>query len=143
MAIKNASVKVAACALINKESNILLIKRKTMPEYGKWSFPGGLVNQQEATEDAIKREVNEEIGIILDDVPQIFGVYTDIDYNTVVIVYYFVMPEQKLRACAEEVSEIRWFSFNEIPWENLAFYSTITSLKEFFSSSFDWMRVKE
>ena len=57
-------VLVAACALIDTDGRILLAQR---PE-GKnlaclWEFPGGNVESGETPEDALIRELQEELGI--------------------------------------------------------------------------------
>ena len=57
---------VAALILVNEPGKILLAKRpkgKTMA--GLWEFPGGKVNKGETLEDALIRECQEELDIIL------------------------------------------------------------------------------
>lgn len=57
-------VLVAAAALIDSESRILLAKRpagKSMA--GLWEFPGGKVKDLETPEAALVRELHEELGI--------------------------------------------------------------------------------
>ena len=57
-------VLVAAAALINDKSQILLAQRpdgKSMA--GLWEFPGGKVEQGETPEFALMRELEEELGI--------------------------------------------------------------------------------
>ncbi|MDR0253056.1 MAG: 8-oxo-dGTP diphosphatase MutT [Brucellaceae bacterium] len=57
-------VLVAACALIDTDGRILLAQR---PEgknlVGLWEFPGGKVESGETPEDALIRELQEELGI--------------------------------------------------------------------------------
>ena len=53
------------CALIKRNNKVLIARRKTGDEYvlGKWEFPGGKVDLNETDEDAIKREIEEELEI--------------------------------------------------------------------------------
>ena len=46
---------VGAIAII--DGKILLVKRKTEPEIGKWSIPGGHVDIGESLESAVEREL--------------------------------------------------------------------------------------
>jgi 8-oxo-dGTP diphosphatase len=55
---------VAACALIDGDGRVLLARRpagKAMA--GLWEFPGGKLNAGETPEEALVRELNEELGI--------------------------------------------------------------------------------
>jgi 8-oxo-dGTP diphosphatase len=60
--------------IINDNSEILLLKRSqnAKNEKGKWEAPGGAVNFWEKRDDAVKREMKEEIGVeveIIDVLP--------------------------------------------------------------------------
>lgn len=55
---------VVACALIDTDGRVLIAQRpegKAMA--GLWEFPGGKVEQGETPEDALIRELEEELGI--------------------------------------------------------------------------------
>ncbi len=57
-------VLVAACALVDPDGRVLIAKRpegKSMA--GLWEFPGGKVEGSELPEDALIRELREELGI--------------------------------------------------------------------------------
>lgn len=57
-------VHVVACALIDIDGRVLLAKRpadKAMPHL--WEFPGGKIEQGETPEQAIIRELAEELSI--------------------------------------------------------------------------------
>ncbi|MEO1474334.1 MAG: NUDIX domain-containing protein [Pseudomonadota bacterium] len=55
----------AACgaAILNDAGELLLIQRLRPPEPGHWGLPGGKIDFGERTEDAVKREIAEELGI--------------------------------------------------------------------------------
>ena len=46
-----------------RDGRLLLVKRRRAPEAGCWSLPGGKVDFGERVEDAIRREIAEEIGV--------------------------------------------------------------------------------
>ena len=57
-------VLVAACALIDPEGRVLMAQRPEGKELaGLWEFPGGKVEDGERPEDALVRELREELGI--------------------------------------------------------------------------------
>ena len=56
----------AGCgAAIVQDGRILLVRRLRPPEAGCWSLPGGKIDPGEPHEEAIRREVREELGIRL------------------------------------------------------------------------------
>ena len=58
-------IKVAAKAFVLKDNNILLIKRSLSQTEGKivWDIPGGGIEEGESFEDALHREIMEEVGL--------------------------------------------------------------------------------
>ncbi len=57
-------VLVAACALIDGEGRVLMAERPEGKELaGLWEFPGGKVEGGERPEEALVRELREELGI--------------------------------------------------------------------------------
>ena len=62
--------------IIQKDSKILLVKRKKDPFKQKMVLPGGFVNEGERVEDAAIREVKEETSLDI-EIDNILGVYSD------------------------------------------------------------------
>ena len=59
-------VLVAACALIDADGRVLLARRPPgRPLAGLWEFPGGKVEKGERPEQALIREMSEELGITI------------------------------------------------------------------------------
>ncbi len=53
-----------AAAIIEYDGKLLVGRRKTGKSYGgKWAFAGGKFEQGESAEEALRREVKEELGI--------------------------------------------------------------------------------
>ena len=59
--------QLGAYALIIKDEQILLIKKCGGPYDGKLDLPGGTIEFDESIEDALKRELLEEIGFDIKD----------------------------------------------------------------------------
>ncbi|MBI5848501.1 MAG: NUDIX domain-containing protein [Nitrospirae bacterium] len=128
------------CALLIRKDKVLLEKRRYDPSAGLWCLPGGFVKIGESTEDALKREVKEELGAKV-NIGDLLGVYNDIQLKTVVTVYAF--PRFKGRVLSrEETLEASWFQISKIPWDSLAFPSTHQALRDlaatYFTSQKRW-----
>jgi 8-oxo-dGTP diphosphatase len=71
---ENASVRsvteVAVGILIDREGRYLLTSRPVGKAYaGYWEFPGGKLEAGESVEQALRRELQEEIGVTIGEAP--------------------------------------------------------------------------
>ncbi|CAL2083308.1 8-oxo-dGTP diphosphatase [Tenacibaculum sp. 190524A02b] len=124
-------IKVAVDAVVfgydKKQLSVLLIKRGVQPFKNSWALPGGLVKENESLEEAVQRELEEETGVTIDYLEQLytFGKPGRDPRNRVVSVTYFglVSPQHFKIAAATDAAEVQWFSINELP--ELAFDHSI------------------
>ena len=59
-------VLVVACALVDADGRVLLARRPEGKDMaGLWEFPGGKVHPGESPEQALIRELEEELGIVV------------------------------------------------------------------------------
>ncbi|NUO80713.1 (deoxy)nucleoside triphosphate pyrophosphohydrolase [candidate division KSB1 bacterium] len=55
---------IVTCAIISSEGRVLITRRsESMSMPGMWEFPGGKTEEGESPEDAIKREIAEELSL--------------------------------------------------------------------------------
>jgi ADP-ribose pyrophosphatase YjhB (NUDIX family) len=125
--------KVAACTVPIIDDKIVLLKRGIEPSYGKWVFPGGFLDRGERVEDAAIRETWEEVNLKV-EVTRLLNVYSYAGYPVVVVVYLAKVIGGELQA-KDETLEVRMFTPQEIPWDELAFPSTRDALTDFLRQS--------
>ncbi len=110
--------------ILNSKNEILLMKRRQeisedRTTSGMWSVPGGEVDFMEKIEDAIKREVKEEIGVDVEIIKHIG--YTDQILKKSKIhwsLHHFLCKikngEPKIIE-PEKIEKIEWFSVDKLP----------------------------
>lgn len=64
------------CAAFDKHGSVLLIRRANPPFEGHYALPGGFVDVGESVEDACRRELLEETGMVAGKL-SLLGVYSD------------------------------------------------------------------
>lgn len=101
-------------ALIFRDDDILLVERGKEPLKGLWSLPGGVVEVGETLDQAVRREILEETGLIIDPI-RVFEIFERImrdqegppEYHYVLIDYVCSVTGGEL-APADDVSRAEW-----------------------------------
>ena len=125
--------KVASGVVFSYDGGVLLVQRAIHPSYGKWVFPGGYVDRGETLESAALREVREESGLVV-RLTRLLGVYSFPDNPVIVVAYAGDVMGGSLTIDDESLA-IRSFPPAEIPWDQLAFPSTVQILKDYLKLS--------
>lgn len=110
--------------IINDKNETLLVKRalKSNNEAGFWSKPGGTVEFGEIVEDAIKREIKEELGIEIELIrPLAFTNHLIPSENQHWVAFNYLARIVKGKPKSlepDKIEEVMWFKFDALP-ENL------------------------
>ena len=109
-------VLVAACALIDIDGRVLIAQRpegKSMA--GLWEFPGGKVDPGERPEDALIRELKEELGIVVNEAclaPLTFASHSYEDFHLLMPLY--VCRRWEGMVTARESQKLAWVRPNRL-----------------------------
>ncbi len=109
-------MKRVVAALIFKDGKILVCQRtrhQTMPL--KWEFPGGKIEEGEQPRDALRRELDEELGIqasVGDEVARIRHQYKN---GSSVELRFFVVREYKGELENKIFRDMQWSERAELP----------------------------
>ena len=101
---------------------LLLIQRRNEPCKGKWAFPGGFMNIDETTADAARRELEEETGLVVEDLHRVV-VYDAVDRDprerVITVAYYTILDKPAEVSGLDDAAQAKWFLLTELP--DLAF----------------------
>ena len=112
------TMKRVVAALIVKDGKVLVCQRtrhQTMPL--KWEFPGGKIEEGEQPRDALRRELDEELGIIATIGDEVARIRHEYPNGGMVELRFYVVREHQ--------GEIENRIFRDIQWserENLLAY---------------------
>lgn len=118
---------VAAAIPRDEQDRIWLLRRTLHEGAGRWTFPGGFVELGESVEDAALRETREELEIEV-ELGGLVGVYSRATERTVLVVFH--ARALGIARATAEASEVRAFAPGELPWDELAFWSTEAALRD-------------
>jgi NAD+ diphosphatase len=122
----------AAGAILMKSGAVLLGRRAAPPHAGTWDVPGGFLEAGETAEQALRRELREELGIRVGRL-KLVGLYAD-RYGKggipLLSIIYRGAPGDDHIVAADDVSEVRWFPLERLPFGQIAFRSIRAALRE-------------
>jgi ADP-ribose pyrophosphatase YjhB (NUDIX family) len=108
---------VVCSALVEKAGKFLMV---FCPKFKKWRVPGGKVENDEALEETLKREMQEEIGIEIVN-PQFLGWGQDADLNHIsgkkiprLLMFFHVKTDKELTINPEEAEDYKWVTIDEM-----------------------------
>lgn len=107
------TVTVAAM-LFDDARRILLLEHVFRADRG-WGVPGGFIGRGEQPEEALRRELREEVSIDLDDVSLVF-IRTLVTLKQVEIYYRARVIGEPIPS-SFEIKQAQWFAVNDLPPE--------------------------
>lgn len=113
-------IHVVGAIIENEEMKILAALRSpemTLPNY--WEFPGGKIEQGESKQEALKREIREELGCTIDVFEQVED--TTYEYEKFIVrLETFMAKVTNGVPKVSEHAELKWISRQELKTLNWA-----------------------
>lgn len=119
-----------AGALVMREGRVLLSRRgpDVLGGVGRWAYPGGFVELGETPEETALRETNEEVGLNNVRLTGVVGLPVASRTPSHVVIAYRAEADGDPYP-GDDTTEVRWFDLDEIPWDELAFPTTVETLR--------------
>jgi ADP-ribose pyrophosphatase YjhB (NUDIX family) len=116
---------------VTDDGDLVLLRRALEPGVGDWAQPGGYLEADETAIQGAVRETLEETGLVVEPV-RVVGLYSRIQAAVVVVAYEARIVGGAMTSTPESL-EVRSWSAESIPWEALAFNTTLWAVR-------DWVR---
>jgi len=114
----NASAAVAAF-ILNDAGELLVCKRGKEPEKGTWDLPGGFADSNESVEEAMFREILEELQVKATEAKYLFSLPNQYEYSGLTIptldMFFACTLENTTEiVAADDVEDCFFIPLNEI-----------------------------
>jgi NAD+ diphosphatase len=134
------NVAAAVAALIaDGQGRLLIVVRGEEPRKGMWDLPGGFVDPGESAEDALRREVAEELGLqvtstrFLCSYPNTYE-YGGVRYATIDLGFVCEVADANVTA-NREIAQVRFVSPRDIDLAQFGFRSTAGIVERYRAAS--------
>ena len=113
MIINLSYIVVTAAILLDRDKILIARRRKGKHPEFKWEFPGGKVNRDETEEEALKRELKEELGISIKDISSMGSYIYEYDAFGVEL-HPFLIKSYKGDPITNEKEQIVWVDIQDL-----------------------------
>ena len=134
----NASSAVA-CIIENPQGEILLTRRAFEPSKGMLDLPGGFVNLDETAENAVKREIKEELNLDTTSIQYISSepnhyLYGEMLYFTLDMGFKCFVKDLATLRVADDVNDYLFLTPQQINLQDICFPSIRKILQRYLDS---------
>ncbi len=123
--------KIVVGSVVTYGDRFLMCRRAIEPRHGFWTLPAGFMEEKETSEEGAAREAMEEANAHI-RVRDLLAVYNIPRISQVQLMYRAELLSEAVSAGPESL-EVALFTWDEIPWDELAFPSVYWALHQFRS----------
>ena len=113
--MKIEQIKVVA-GLILQNNKLLICQRPNFKDHPlKWEFPGGKIKNDETNEEALIREINEELSINIINYEELISYnFNYKDLNKKVFIYFYLVNNFSGKVLKNFHKELKWIEIKDI-----------------------------
>ncbi|KTC95286.1 8-oxo-dGTP diphosphatase MutT [Legionella feeleii] len=108
-------MKVAVAIIFDQEQRVLITRRPVHAAHGgMWEFPGGKLEANELPEQALIREIKEEVGIDILDYRFLTEVTHSYDAQVVHLLVFIITCYEGKPSCRESQLALHWVGIEDL-----------------------------
>jgi len=135
----NSAAAVAAL-IINDDGEILLTKRAIEPQKGMLDLPGGFVDVMETAENAVSREIKEELNLDVNSMKYFMSfpneyIFGGISVFTIDLAYICRIESFNGIVATDDISDFEFYPLNSIPFDLIGSVSMKEIVKTFINNN--------
>ena len=113
--MKNENIKVVA-GLIFQNNKLLICQRPKFKDHPlKWEFPGGKIKKDETRDDALIREINEELSINIFNYNELMSYNFDYsDIGKSVFINFYLIKNFTGKILNNSHNQLKWIEIKDI-----------------------------
>ncbi|WP_167608671.1 NUDIX domain-containing protein [Maribellus sediminis] len=132
----NASAAVAAL-VADDTGKLMLVTRGVEPDYGKLDLPGGFVDPMETVEDAVRRELHEELGLKVTQLEYLFSLPNEYEfsgYKVFTLDFAFKVQVESIEnlKAMDDILAYRFYSEDELDYNDIPAPSINSFVRRYF-----------
>jgi len=132
----NSSAAVAAL-VTDKSGKLMLVTRGIEPDYGKLDLPGGFIDPGENAEDAVRRELFEELGMKIKSIKYISSapneyIFSGFSVFTLDLVFEVVPESLTGLKPMDDILDYKFYTREEIDYNDIPGSSIRKFVQDFF-----------
>ncbi len=134
----NASAAVAAF-ITNEHDELLVCRRRKDPAKGTLDLPGGFVDDRETAEQAVVREIKEELNLDVISMRYLFSLpntyqYSGLDIPTLDLFFALTVADFTLLRADDDVEDVQFIPRNELRTADFGLASIQKAIEQFILS---------
>ncbi len=115
-AMTTRSTRMVVAAVIERNGQVLIGQRRANDRHAlKWEFPGGKVEQHEHPKDALRRELQEELGIDAEIGPEIVRYEFQYPKRSPILLIFHRVITFRGDVCNAAFEQIKWELRERLP----------------------------
>ncbi len=108
--------QVVAALMVRNDNEILICQRtKHQPLPLKWEFPGGKIEPSEGPEQALYRELEEELGIHATIGKKVTTIHHNYGKGNAVELHFYLVEQFEGEIVNRIFNDVRWVQRTELP----------------------------
>ncbi len=134
------NIAAAVAVIMECRGKILFGVRKHDPGRGMLDLPGGFVDAGETAEEAVRREVKEELGIDIPELRYLFSLpnrypYGGIVYDTLDLIFLVQLDEPPDVKADDDLEDVMWVGRDDVEYEKIAFESLRRAVRRYIENA--------